>query len=108
MAIDNDLMRWRVRCSFRCSSSTFRKTTRIAGELGSRSLRLKVHGQHIIHHGGLAKIGAGNKLGLLSGFGGSFDQNAATYLCPDIPRFTVLQNIDNQPNSAVAPVTWLP
>jgi hypothetical protein len=72
------------------------------------ALRLKVHGQHIIHHSGLAKIGAGNKLGLLSGFGGSFDQNASAYLGSDIPGFSVFQNIDNQPNGTVASVTGLP
>ena len=80
----------------------------IAGEPVVTFLRLKVHRQHIIHHRGLAKIGAGNKLGLLSGFSGSFDQNAAAYLSSDIPRFSVFQNIDNQSNRAVAPVTWPP
>ena len=80
----------------------------IAGEPVVTFLRLKVHRQHIIHHRGLAKIGSGNKEGLLSGFGGSFDQNATAYLRSDIPRFSVFHNIDNQPNGAVASVTRLP
>jgi hypothetical protein len=54
-----------------------------------------MHGQHIIHHGGLAKIGAGDELGLLSGLGGRFDQDTASHLRSDIPWFSVFQNIDD-------------
>jgi hypothetical protein len=54
-----------------------------------------MHGQHIIHHGGLTKIGAGDELGLLSGLRGRFDQDTASHLCSDIPWFSVFQNIDD-------------
>jgi len=67
-----------------------------------------MQGQYIIHHGRLAQIGAWDELGLLSGFGGRFDQDTASYLRPDIPGFSVFQNVDDQPDGAVAPVAGPP
>jgi hypothetical protein len=66
---------------------------------------LKVQGQHVVHHGWFAKIGARDELGLLGGGGGSIDQNVISQFSPDVSWFSVFENIDDQPDLAVVTVT---
>jgi hypothetical protein len=68
---------------------------------------LEAQGDDVVHQDRLAEEISGGELSLLNGKGGSIDKDCVAYFGADVTGFAILENIDDEPDFAVASVAWL-
>jgi hypothetical protein len=69
---------------------------------------LEAQGDDVVHEDRLAEEISGGELSLLNGQSGGVDEDCVAYFSADVTGFAILENVDDEPDLAVASMAWLP